>query len=312
MACMKDLADQRRALREAALVRRADELGTLAITGSERQSWLNGMVTCDLAPLAPGGGAYGLSVAKSGKILAEVWVVLAEETIYVGALRERVALLRETFDRYLIMEDAEVGDASDERCWILGAGPRSADVVAAGRGAGADGALADWTGFGGAALVAPREAAEAVLAATLAREGVLPATLPAWDVLRVERNVPRFGVDFDDQSYPQEASLEDRAVSFNKGCYLGQETVFMLQMRGHAKKRLVQIEIEGEEDVAAGAEIALPDGTAVGTVTSRVKNPREPGVIALGHVKYKHAKAGVPLQVAGRAALVAGCNAPRD
>ncbi|WP_437596962.1 CAF17-like 4Fe-4S cluster assembly/insertion protein YgfZ [Sorangium sp. So ce590] len=313
-----ELDEQRRALREGALVQAMPELGTLIVTGSDRQTWLNGLVTCDLAPQKPlpagaevpppAGGAYGLNVVKTGKIFAEVWIVIAEDRIYVGALRDRVEALRESFERYLIMEDAEVADASGEHAWVFAHGPRAADLSVAGRAAGADAAIVDWTGLGGALLVAPRQAEGAVLAALLQAPGeagpVLPTTAAAWEVLRVENNVPRFGVDFDDQNFPQEASLEERAVSFNKGCYLGQETVFMLQMRGHAKKRLVQLAVEGEGDVPAGAEIALPDGAAVGAVTSQVKDPRGQRVLALGYVKYKHALQGTALRVAGRAAEI--------
>ncbi|WP_437950800.1 glycine cleavage T C-terminal barrel domain-containing protein [Sorangium sp. So ce296] len=311
------LDEQRRALREGALVQPMPELGTLIVTGSDRQTWLNGLVTCDLAPqkplpagakaAPPAGGAYGLNVVKTGKIFAEVWIVIAEDRIYVGALRDRIEALRESFDRYLIMEDAELADATGEHAWVFAHGPRAADLAAAGRAAGADAAIVDWTGLGGALFVAPRQAEGAVLEALRAAGGagpVLPTTAAAWEVLRVENNVPRFGVDFDDQNFPQEASLEERAVSFNKGCYLGQETVFMLQMRGHAKKRLVQLAVEGEDAVPAGAEIALPDGAAVGAVTSQVKDPGGPRVLALGFVKYKHATVGAELRVAGRAAEI--------
>ncbi|WP_437659769.1 CAF17-like 4Fe-4S cluster assembly/insertion protein YgfZ [Sorangium sp. So ce1182] len=312
-----ELDDQRRALREGALVQAMPELGTLVVTGSDRQSWLNGLVTCDLAPqkpLPPGvkaappaGGAYGLNVVKTGKIFAEVWIVIAADRIFVGALRDRIERLRESFERYLIMEDAEIQDASGEHAWVFAHGPRSADLVAAGRAAGAEAAIVDWTGLGGALFVAPRPAEGAVVAALLVpgeAGSTLPVTAAAWEVLRVESNVPRFGVDFDDQNFPQEASLEERAVSFNKGCYLGQETVFMLQMRGHAKKRLVQLAVEGEGAVPAGAEIALPDGAAVGAVTSQVADPGGQRVIALGYVKYKHAVQGTALQVAGRPAEI--------
>ncbi|WP_433928377.1 folate-binding protein YgfZ [Sorangium cellulosum] len=312
-----ELDEQRRALREGALVQAMPELGTLIVTGSDRQSWLNGLVTCDLAPqkplpagakaAPPAGGAYGLNVVKTGKIFAEVWIVVAADRIYVGALRDRIERLRESFERYLIMEDAELQDASDEHAWVFAHGPRAADLAAAGRAAGAEAAIVDWTGLGGALLVAPRPAEGAVVAALLASADagpVQPTTAAAWEVLRVENNVPRFGVDFDEQNFPQEASLEERAVSFNKGCYLGQETVFMLQMRGHAKKRLVQLAVEGEGEVPAGAEIALPDGAAVGEVTSQVSDPRGPRVIALGYVKYKHAVQGTTLQIAGRSAEI--------
>jgi folate-binding protein YgfZ len=306
MSASHGLEEQRRALREGALVQRMDELGTLVVTGADRQSWLNGMLTCELATLRPGDGAYGLSVAKNGKILAEVWLVLAEDRIYLGGLRERIGLLREVFDRHLIMEDAEVTDASAEHGWVFAAGPRAGELLEPGRAAGARAAAADWTGLGGAIFVAPGPALPAVEAALLAQAGAARGTAEDWEVLRVEQNVARFGVDFDEQTYPQEASLEDRAVSFAKGCYLGQETVFMLQHRGHAKKRLVQIEIQGDEDVPPGAEIVLPDGTAVGQVTSRVRSPRGPALLALGYVKYKHARPGVALRIAGREAAVTG------
>ena len=312
-----ELDEPRRALREGALVQAMPELGTLIVTGSDRQTWLNGLVTCDLAPqkplpagakpAPPAGGAYGLNVGKTGKIFAEVWIVIAADRIYVGALRERVEQLRELFDRHLIMEDAEVEDASGEHAWVFAHGPRSADLAAAGRAAGAEAAIVDWTGLGGALLVAPRQAEGAVLEALLAAGeagAVLPVTAAAWDVLRVENNVPRFGVDFDDQNFPQEASIEERAVSFSKGCYLGQETVFMLQARGHAKKRLGQLAVEGEGGVPAGAAIALPEGAAVGEVTSQVEDPRGKGLLALGYVKYKHAVQGTALRIAGRAAEI--------
>lgn len=299
-----DVSEQRRALREGALVLRMDELGTLAITGADRQSWLNGMLTCELAPLRAGSGAYGLSVAKTGKIQAEVWLLLGDDRILLGAPRERVPMLAEVFERHLIMEDAEVADASAELGWIFVIGPRAGERIEAARAAGATAGRADWTGLGGALVAAPKGALEAVEEALLAGEGAVRGTGEAWEALRVEHDVGRFGVDFDTENYPQEASLEDRAVSFSKGCYLGQEAVFMLQHRGHAKKRLVQLEIQGEDEVPAGAEVALPDGTAVGTVTSRAPRPGGGAVLALGYVKYKHAQKGVELVVAGRAAVV--------
>ncbi|HSN97825.1 MAG TPA: glycine cleavage T C-terminal barrel domain-containing protein [Candidatus Nanopelagicales bacterium] len=296
--------EQRRALHEGALVLRMDELGTLVITGADRQSWLNGLLTCDLAPLKAGAGAYGLSVAKNGKIQAEVWLVLEQDRVLLGAPRERVALLGEVFERHLIMEDAELSDASEELGWIFAVGPRAGELIEVGRGAGAHAGRADWTGLGGAIFAAPRSALEGVEAALCGREGTARGSGEGWEALRVEHDVGRYGVDFDDQNYPQEASLEDRAVSFSKGCYLGQETVFMLQHRGKPKKRLVQIEVEGEGELAVGAEVELPDGTAVGSVTSRTGSPVGGAVLALGYVKFKHAQAGVELRVAGRRASV--------
>ena len=91
---------------QGALVVRAPELGTIAVTGRDRQSWLNGLVTSDLGPLAPGVASYGLVLVKVGRIVSDVWIVPAGDRLLVGAPRDRVGILRDHFERYLMMEDA--------------------------------------------------------------------------------------------------------------------------------------------------------------------------------------------------------------
>lgn len=312
---MTEIERERRAAHESALVEPAPELGTIVVTGADRRSWLNGLITCDLAKLEPGGGAYGLTVAKTGKILAELWVVAADDRLFVGARRDRVPMLLEHFNRYIMMEDTEIADASGELGWLFVHGPLAGDLVLVARGTGAHAASVTFTDLGGAAVVAPQSALEGLTSALLTHAGGRGAlAVPeAFEQLRVEEGIARFGVDFDDQTYPQEASLERLAVSFQKGCYLGQETVFMLEARGHAKKRLVQLEVQGADDVPPGTAIALPGGGAeVGSVTSRAKAPGGASVVALGYVKYKHAAAGNELAVAGRAARITRAPAPKE
>src|SRR5690606_16690360 len=125
-----------------------------------------------------------------------------------------------------------------------------------------------------------------------------------WKQLRIEQGIAQMGVDFGEDNYPQEAGLERDAVSFEKGCYLGQETVFMLEKRGHVKKRIVQLEVEGAGELAPETPIADADGQTTGSVTSAVPRRSEGGAIALGWVKYKHARAGVTLDVGGHPARV--------
>jgi len=231
---MNTLERERRAAHEGALIQLAPELGTLVVTGAERQSWLNGMVTCELAKLELGSGAYGLAVAKGGKILAELWILIARDRILIGALRDRVAMLREHFDKHLIMEDAEVSEASDEIGWLLLHGPLASEAASVARKTDGDHAIEAaaiaWTDLGGAAVAAPATHLQAILGEITAALGERAAitTPDSFERIRIEEGIARFGVDFDDQNYPQEASLERLAVSFQKGCYLGQETVFML------------------------------------------------------------------------------------
>jgi tRNA-modifying protein YgfZ len=298
-------SSQRRALLEGALLLRAPTLGTLAITGKDRQTWLNGMVTCELATHRPGGGAYGFAVAKTGKLLGELHVLLEEDRILIGVLMERVEMLAQHFDRYVIMEDVTIEDVSTNVSWAVAHGPEAPNLVALARAHGALAAASvDMSGKGGALVALEPASADAVIERLRKEKGVELADDAAWERLRVEIGVPRWGVDFGDDNYPQEASLENLTVSFQKGCYLGQEAVFMLQMRGHVKKKIVQLTIEGDGDVPASTQITLPDGTAVGSITSAITSPDKPVVMALGYVKWKQKAAGTELLVAGRKAVV--------
>lgn len=308
MRAMTTIDRQRLAAEGAALVHPRPDLAALIVTGKDRQTWLNGLVTCELAGKKPGEGVYGLTVGKTGKIAAEIAALLAADHLALVLPRDRVEPLREHLERHLIMEDAELAHAEGRSLFAVH-GPRAADLVAFARERGADAAMVDFTGRGDAALVlAPAgDAAAAFGEALVARagEGAALATPEGWEALRIAWGVPRFGVDYDDQTLPQEASLERLAVSFTKGCYLGQETVFMLEKRGHAKKRLMRLALEGD-DLAPGVEIVLPEGGAsIGTLTS-VTPSAAGGALGLGYVKFKHATADAMLVVGGRPAKVLG------
>ncbi len=272
-------------------------LQTIHVTGPDRASWLNGLVTCDLAKLGPGDAAYGLLVAKNGKIQSEVYLCLGSDRIELGVRADRAADLAATLDRYLVMEDAAL-EVATSSAWMLALGPRAADVLAKARAAGVVGGLVRRASTTAAILTAPERAA--IAAAVASDASIRIASDAGWQRVRVELGIPALDVDFDDASYPQEASLEGDAVSFSKGCYLGQEAVFMLEKRGHVKKRLVQLLVDG--DVEPGDAIEGPDGQEVGKVTSAASRPWRN--LALGHVKYKHAAADTELRVRGRSAVV--------
>jgi hypothetical protein len=314
MPAMTTVETQRRAAEEAALVHARPDLAALIVTGKDRQTWLNGLVTCELAGKKPGEGIYGLAVGKTGKIAAEIVALLAADHLVLVLPSDRVASLREHLERHLIMEDAELA-AAEGRALFAVHGPRASAVVDFARAAGADAAMVDFTGRGDAALVLAPSGAADTFAGTLlasAGEGAAVATPEGWEALRIEWGVPRFGVDFDDQTLPQEASLERLAVSFTKGCYLGQETVFMLEKRGHAKKRLMRLALDAT-DLTPGVEIVLPEGGApIGTLTS-VTTTANGAAIGLGYVKFKHATADAALVVGGQPARALGLAAtPRE
>jgi tRNA-modifying protein YgfZ len=304
---MKDVAAEVLAFSEGALLRPAPELATLVVTGEERQTWLAGMVTSDLKGLGPGEGRYALHVTKNGRIQAELWVVVDNVRILLGVDRGVAERLRETMDRFLIMEDAEIGVSETAYSWWLAYGPRADAVARAAREHGATAAVGPLGEIPTAMIAAPAD--PRLGDALLGVPGTVLATSQGWERVRVERLLPTLGVDFELEMYPQEAALEHLAVSFDKGCYVGQEAVFMLEKRGHVNKRIVRLEAAGEHEMAIGAEVTTPEGEAIGKVTSTARGDGKTWALAM--VRYKHSASGTALRVGDVPAAVS-CIAARE
>ena len=286
---MPTKSEQVRAARESVLLVSAPDLAVFVVTGGDRASWLNGLVTCDVAKLEPGVAGYGLAVTQKGRISSDLFVIKGGDAITVVLPARARDAVMEAFDRYLVMEDVEMTRDDASRVW-LAHGPEARKL---------GGYACDPTGLGGALFVGgPDE--EARLAREVARLGGVVGDASGWDALRLERGVPAFGVDFDDKTYPQEASLEKRAVSFDKGCYLGQEVVCMLEMRGHVKRKLVPFVADGA--VAPGASVTDPAGVEVGKVSSSGASPTLGRTVGLAMLKLAQAVAGTELR-AGEASV---------
>jgi len=296
--------DVQMAAERGALLIRAPQLGTIVATGPERVSWLNGLVTSDLTKLGPGIASYGLVLVKIGRILADVWLVSAGERLLLGVPRERVASLREHFEKYLMMEDAAHADASEKFAWAFVHGPRAGELLSEVPARhGAFGGVFDVTGLGGGAVVAPIDRLEGLLDDMKSRgSDIVVGSDTDWDDLRIRHSLPRFGVDFGDKNYPQEASLEKIAVSFQKGCYLGQEVVCRLEMRGHVVKKIVPVRLEGDPP-AAGVEVRSTDGKVLGAISSTTHADGQ-GALALAMVRLDFTEPGTKLEVGGREATV--------
>jgi len=167
------------------------------------------------------------------------------------------------------------------------------------------GGALDTTGGGGAVVVTFGDGDPSAAMAAAAREirgGV--GDLEGWEAVRVLAGVAKFGVDFDDTTYPQEAALETKAVSFQKGCYLGQEVVCMLEMRGHVKRRLVPLVVSGGEAPPRHAVVEDGKGAPIGEVTSAIRGPGGE-VRAIAMVKHAFIASGTFVVVAGAEARVA-------
>jgi len=282
------------------------DLEPLRVRGKDRVTWLNGMVTSDVAKLPSGSAQFSVHVGKTGKIVVELWIAHDEGELVVGVPRGRADALQAALDRYLIMEQAEIVAREPDASFALALGPRSAELVEAARvaglrgGAGARrGGLAVGVVFGEGALVQ----AFMTRAAEASRAGAVLATPEGWERVRIEHCIGTFGVDFDDAAYPQEAALEADAVSFSKGCYLGQEAVFMMQERGHPPRRLVVLDVAHGAPIAPGAVVSV-EGAEVGRITSVVASAGGDRSRALALLKWKYARGGTTVRVLDRDATI--------
>jgi folate-binding protein YgfZ len=242
-------------------------------------------------------------LTQKGKIISDVNVVAGKDVLLLG-VQEPVSLaLFDSLMQFLIMEDVELSAPSSAYAWLTLHGPHAAGLAPLiTPGMGAWGAI-DWTGLGGAAVVVPRSEAPAALAkaATSLDFDVVIGSGSDWERLRVERTVPVYGKDYDDRDNPHDVSLERRAVSWTKGCYLGQEVVCMQDMRGKLKRRLVSLALDSKEPPAQGAPVEI-DGKNVGEVTSSGFSELLEKWVVLARISARALESGGSLQVAGRAA----------
>jgi tRNA-modifying protein YgfZ len=288
------------AARTSVLVVKAADRAAISVTGKDRLGWLNGLVTQELGRLGPGDATYSLLVEKKGKIQSDLYVIMGQHEIVLAVPSAMREALVATLDHYLIMEDVEL--TTPDLAFYLAHGPKASEVRAAVNASFA-GAL-DLLGTGGVIMCGGADLDQKIAPAVSALGGAL-GDEATWEALRIERGLPRFGVEVDGSLYPQEASLEKLGVSFQKGCYLGQEVVYMLENRGHVKKRLVPLDLEeGDDAPDPGAEVTTPEGDTVGDVRSAAMGPLRGRPVAIAMVKWAQAKGGTALRVAGRAARV--------
>ena len=254
------------------VVRRTDRR-VLAVSGADRASWLQGLLTNDVASLAEGESRYAAYLTPQGRMIADMNVVSREGRLLLDVPATLAGGLRERLDGLIFSEDAQVTDESGHLLvWTL-----------------IDGQLTDLIG----------ESLPAEF------KSLPEIDLDTFEVIRIERGVPRFLADMDEDTLPLEAGIEDRAISFTKGCYVGQEIIVRVTTRGGGRvaKRLVRWHADDSAPVVPlpGARIfsvdpsthvapqqaeppSLRAGRDIGRVTSAAFSPSLNRVVGLGYV----------------------------
>ena len=250
------------------VVRRADR-GVLAVSGADRAAWLQGLLTNDVGALKDGEVVYSAYLTPQGRMTSDMHVTARGNRILLDVPVSLAATLRDKLDGLIFSEDAHVTDESAR--------------------------LSVWT-------VIRRDDFVTVIDDSLPDEfaGLVEINLDTFEVIRIERGVPRFLADMSDDTIPLEAGIEDRAISFTKGCYVGQEVIVRVTHRGGGRvaKKLVKWIADPGADI-----VPLPDSRVfsfdkdIGRVTSAAFSPNVNRVVGLGYVHRDFTERGTDVTV---------------
>jgi tRNA-modifying protein YgfZ len=323
--------DEYLTLRRAAGILDRSERGKIVLTGSDRRSYLHGLLTNDIVGLAPGQGCYSAYLTPAGRMVTDMLVFETGDVVLLDVPPQPKDLLLERLDQFIFTEDVALGDVSGSFCSFGVYGPQAAAVVRrALQETPEGGPTADIAGFAlyqnvratyagepvvvarvddhglGFNLYADRRFAES-LRASLVQAGGSLVGREAADTVRIENGRPAFGQDMDDTTIPLEAGIEDRAISFTKGCYVGQEVIVRVLHRGKGRvaRRLCGLLLEGETVPSAGDRIQSGERD-VGRVTSATFSFAQQQPAALAYLQRDFTEPGTVVSITHNQSSLAG------
>jgi folate-binding protein YgfZ len=285
------------------------------VSGADAVAFLHSFTTSDIKKLPVGRGCEAFVTSPQGKTLGHVLILRGEKSLLLCTTAGQAATLIGHWERYVISEDVTLRDLSTERTTLLVAGARAAEVLHQATGAEPPGELLAWSevsiagdsagdisaalarveyaGPNSYFLIVPNANVSAA-AAALEQAGSVRCSVAATEMVRIEAGFPLFGQDITDDNLPQEIGRDAKAISFTKGCYLGQETIARIDALGHVNRQLVGVRFFGDGIPSAGTPLAVSE-KVVGHVTSAAWSPRWGDPLAIALVRRAQAKPGTEL-----------------
>lgn len=309
--------------------------GTISVEGADRASFLHGLLTNDVRALEAGDGCYAAWLTPQGRLITDMRLLMLADRLLLGVRATDAPALAARLDRLVFSEDVRIRDVGAELGELRLAGPRAAEVLAEILATVLEGLstpiardLSALPEYGcveiptdGEAIVTAGDRELGVPAfdvlappayAAVLRQALEARTVPRLDeaaaeALRIEAGRPRFGVDMDSETIPLEAGIEDRAISFSKGCYVGQEVIVRVTTRGQGRvaRKLVGLVLDGSRIPDRG-EAVFADDREIGRVTSATWSPRlgRPAALAYVHRDFTEPSTRVGVGAGSRAAAV--------
>jgi folate-binding protein YgfZ len=292
-----------------------------SLTGPDRVRYLNAVTSRNIRDLAPGQSALGLLLNAQGHMLAELLTLALEDRLLVLGHAFVRRKTYETLDKFIIMDDATLADETERTGTLAIEGAKTPEVlqelarvdyqqlVSRGHVAAVlklpSAAIPcrilchSLFGLPGVELLLPRESLYSAwqgLAEALRTRGGAPIGYRAIDMLRLEAGIPWFGTDFDEHRIPQEARIGASHISFNKGCYTGQEIVERVRSRGHVNWQLTGLLFDSAEAPVAGTAVLAEDATEAGHITSAAFSPLAGKGIGMAYLRLKYQQPGTKLR----------------
>jgi folate-binding protein YgfZ len=283
------------------------------VTGPDRVTWLQGLLTNDIAALTPGTGCYAAYLTPQGRMLADIRVLHRGDALLLDVPAVSREAVFERLTTFIIMEDVVLDDVTDTLARIAVHGPQAFEVlskvvafatplaehasVSAHFGDRDDVIIAGSRDLGVSGYdVYVDISAKADLLAALHTAGATTIDDEAWLTLRLEAGRPAFGVDMTTDTIPLEAGIEDRAISFTKGCYVGQEIIIRVMHRGHGRVARKLVGLQASASLASGATIYAGD-REIGRVTSAAYSPALDRWIGMGYVQRDFVEPGTAISL---------------
>ncbi len=288
--------------------------GKLRLEGADRVDFVHRMVASDVRALAPGQSQKSMLLSTKGKLIADFTILALEDAYLLDVEPVGLSRLQAALDKYVIADDVRISDVTDAFSLLSVQGPKASEVVASLgapiaalapdalvatqlRGAPAIVVATARFGVTGYDVYVALEAAPAIFEDLRARGARLAGFL-AHEALRIESGLPRLGADLDEDTLPPEAGLES-AISYTKGCYVGQETIARLKYQGHPNRQLVGLTVDAPEPPPRFTAIYSGETGAekeVGRLTSACWSPSRKAVIGLSVIRRDAAEAGTTLR----------------
>lgn len=316
------------ALGTGGFTRRTDR-GLISVTGNDRATWLNNLVTNVIKTLAPGDGNYAFATNIKGRVVFDMNMLVLPDRLWLDIDRRWVEKALAHLNRYIITEDAKLDDISAKSHRIAVIGKSAVDLAArlgfgnlvpmtqiqhvAGQIAGRELRMIrnDFTGLMTAEFIAESEEPVTQIQSAAEQSGLSALRPECLEVLRIESGIPRSVDDIDEEVVPPETGQVERGISYHKGCYLGQEVIERMRSHGSLARKLVGLRIDGDVSPPRSTPIQINEPRApasgtfdVGRLTSACWSESLSAILALGYLKSVYMKDGAQFSVAGRAAAL--------